>query len=147
MKKNLQSKKQKKKKSWRPLSPYSDKSSEALKEKKAPKLPQIEKGQISFIFVISGLTSLLLIIFGIYFFIFKQSPTQLLVALLSIIIGAIQLLIDAGWMSLIKINHPDDVETWSEAIYFVSNVRGQKIFIIPVLIDIFVFAILLFFSS
>ena len=92
-----------------------------------------------YIFQVSFITSSVLCLIGILLVILSKSPGILLVGLLAILVGGIQVLIDLGWISIIKINH--NLTSWSEAYKIVIKQREQKFFLFPVYIDILFIAI------
>ena len=97
------------------------------------------------IFVVSFLTSLFLLFSGLLFLFISSISTDLLYGLISTLIGGVQMIIDIGWVWLIKINRLDIIKTWKDAFDHVAKVRGSKIFIFPMIFDILIVAISAFF--
>jgi hypothetical protein len=125
---------------------FKDRDPRSFKEQKAPKLNPIEgDGKLAPIYISSLITASLLLLVGLLGINLGQTANQLLFSLLAIIIGGTQVIIDVGWLSIIKINRVDTIKTWKAALYAVTNVRGQKIFIFPVFIDFVVLVATLFF--
>lgn len=89
----------------------------------------------SYIFHLSFLTSSILLLIGlIILFLLSVTPGILLVGLLSILVGGIQILIDLGWIGIVKINK--ELHSWKEAFEIVIRQREQKFFLFPMYIDI-----------
>ena len=73
-------------------------------------------------------------ILGIIFFILQLSAWSTLLGLVVFIIGIVQVIVDVGWMSMIKIN--GNLSSLREAYPIVARQRAQKIFLVPILFDI-----------
>ena len=109
-----------------------------LKEQKAIKLDEITgKREIAPIFLISMITAFILIVIGPLLVLINITSLSILLGLFMLIIGIIQVIIDFGWVGIIKINREDSIKSWNDAFYTVSKVRGQKIFLLPIGIDFF----------
>jgi len=85
-------------------------------------------------FVISFLTSSILTILGILFLLLQISTYLTLLALIIFIIGIVQVIVDFGWLAIIKINL--NLDSWKDAYPIVAQKRSQKIFLVPIIVDI-----------
>jgi fatty acid desaturase len=116
---------------------FEDSNVKTIREQKAPELSKINIGtEASMIFSLSLFTAIILILLGFSLFLLAFTTFSILVGLVIIVIGVVQLIVDFGWVAMIKANHMSSIETWIEAFYSVAKVRGQKIFILPILVDI-----------
>ena len=87
------------------------------------------------VFQISFASSLILTILGFFlFFIIANSPGVVLIGLLSLLVGGIQVLVDLGWIYIVKINR--ELGEWRDALHIVATQREQKFFMYPVFIDL-----------
>jgi fatty acid desaturase len=116
---------------------FQDSNVKTIREQKAPELSKINVGtEASIIFSLSLFTAIILILLGFSLFLLAFTTFSILVGLAIIVIGVVQLIVDFGWVAMIKANHVSSIETWIEAFYSVAKVRGQKIFVLPILVDI-----------
>ncbi|MHA1989587.1 MAG: hypothetical protein ACW981_01460 [Candidatus Hodarchaeales archaeon] len=121
---------------------FQDSNVKAIREQKAPELSKIGIGtDPSVIFSLSLFTAIILILLGFSLFLLAFTSFSILVGLVIVVIGIVQLIVDFGWIAMIKANHMSSIETWIEAFYSVAKIRGQKIFVIPILVDIFLILI------
>ena len=111
-------------------------SSKARREEIAEKMDPLKGSpELARIYLISFLTSTILIIFGLLLLFININSISTLLGLFIIIIGLIQVIIDIGWMGIVKMNREDSNPSWKEVFYSISKIRGQKIFLLPIIID------------
>ena len=90
------------------------------------------------IFASSFMISFFLLFTGIILLLISSNPSFVLYGLIAALIGCIQIIIDLGWIWLIKINRSDFIKTWRDAFGHVAKVRGSRIFVFPLIIDIII---------
>ena len=108
----------------------------SYQERRAEELATpVGEHKTSFIFLASIILSAFLVLNGVLYLIIFDMPLPLLCGLLSLVIGTAQLIVDFGWMWILKINR-SGIENITEAFFLLGNIRSQKIFLIPLIIDI-----------
>lgn len=90
------------------------------------------------IFKISFLTSSLLFFLGTILITIDLglSAVYIVLGLIAVSVGAVQIIVDLGWMAILRANQPTEIHNWHEALNYVAKVKGQRIFIFPVIFDI-----------
>ena len=96
-------------------------------------------------FLLSLTTSTFLTVLGILLFILQFTAVMTLFAIVIFIVGIVQVIVDVGWVSMIKINR--DIPTWKEAYVWVARKRNMKLFLVPFLFDLSFLAICLVFFA
>ena len=76
------------------------------------------------------------VLIGLIMLFLDITTLSTLIGLSIILIGIIQIIVDIGWIGLVKVNHEDTIKTWREAYFSLANIRGKKIFILPIIMDL-----------
>ena len=86
------------------------------------------------LFLLSFSTSAFLIVLGLILQLLQISTWITLISLVIILVGGVQVIVDLGWISMIKMN--SNLASYKEAYTIVAGQRTQKIFLVPFLFDI-----------
>jgi len=92
--------------------------------------------ETNYIFIISFATSTLVFLFGFILFLAQISLYTDFLGLIALSVGGIQIFADIGWITILKANRFDEIQSWKQAIQLVIKRKGQKIFLFPALFDV-----------
>ena len=71
---------------------------------------------------------------GFFLLFFNISAWVTVISLVMFVIGLVQVIVDLGWLSVVKINA--NLPTWKDAYPIVARQRSQKLFLLPFIVDI-----------
>lgn len=89
-------------------------------------------------------TSVLLAIVGMVLLLLQLSTVITIFSLVILVVGVVQVIVDFGWLSMVKINA--NLPSWKDAYPIVVKQRTQKLFLVPFFFDVIfvVISIILF---